>query len=296
MQEIRGEVYALKLLILGASGMLGHAVMRTLFDPSSDIEVYGAARSSCVRKALTEIPADQFVIGFDAEKTDDLIDIFARIQPDVVVNCIGVVKQLEAANNPLTVLPLNTMLPHRLARLCASAGARLIHISTDCVFSGTRGRYLESDTSDATDLYGKSKYLGEVTCANSVTLRTSIIGHELNTSHSLIEWFLRQQGDISGYTKAIFSGLPTIELARVIRDFVLPNPRLSGLYHVAAAPISKYDLLNLVAQVYGKSIKIIPNHSVVIDRSLNGQLFAQEAGYHAPDWPQLIQMMYEKNK
>lgn len=274
--------------------MLGHAVMRTLFDPNSEIKVYGAARSSYVRTVLTEIPADQFVIGFDAEKTDDLIDIFARIQPDVVVNCIGVVKQLEDAKNPLTVLPLNTMLPHRLERLCANAEARLIHISTDCVFSGTRGRYLESDASDTTDLYGKSKYLGEVTGANSVTLRTSIIGHELNTSHSLIEWFLRQQGDISGYTKAIFSGLPTIELARVIRDFVLPNPGLSGLYHVAAAPISKYDLLNLVAQYYGKSIKITPDNSVVIDRSLDGQLFAQETGYHVPDWPQLIQIMCEK--
>ena len=259
--------------------MLGHAVMITLFDSNSKIKVYGTARSSYVRTVLTEIPADQFIIGFDAEKTDNLIDIFARIQPDVVVNCIGVVKQLEVAKNPLTVLPLNTMLPHRLERLCANAGARLIHISTDCVFSGTRGRYLESDASDTTDLYGKTKYLGEVTGANSVTLRTSIIGHELNTSHSLIEWFLRQQGDISGYTKAIFSGLPTIELARVIRDFVLPNPSLSGLYHVASAPISKYDLLNLVAQYYGKSIKNTPDNSVVIDRSLDGQLFAQETGY-----------------
>ena len=147
------------------------------------------------------------------------------------------------------------MLPHRLHGFCSAAGARLIHISTDCVFSGAHGGYFENDPSDATDLYGKSKYLGEVSGANTVTLRTSIIGHELNTSHSLIEWFLRQQGEISGYTKAIFSGLPTIELARVIRDFVLPNPSLSGLYHVAAAPISKYDLLNLVAQVYGKSIE-----------------------------------------
>lgn len=286
----------MKILILGTSGMLGHAVMRTLFGSSSDIEVYGAARSSSVCNALTEIPADQFLIGFDAEKTDNLIEIFAQIQPDVVINCVGVVKQLEAAIDPLRVLPLNTMLPHRLERLCASAGARLIHISTDCVFSGTRGGYLESDDSDATDLYGKSKYLGEVSGVNSVTLRTSIIGHELNTSHSLIEWFLRQQGDIRGYTNAIFSGLSTIELARVIRDFVLPNPRLSGLYHVAAAPISKYDLLNLVAKVYGKPIKIAPCHSVVIDRSLNGQLFAKEAGYHAPDWPQLIETMYQQNK
>lgn len=286
----------MKLLILGASGMLGHAVMRVLYDPGSDIKVYGAARSSSIRSALTVVPADQFLTGFDAEKTEDLIDIFARIQPDVVVNCIGVIKQLETANDPLTVLPLNTMLPHRLARLCAGTGARLIHVSTDCVFSGLRGGYLESDTSDATDLYGKSKYLGEVTGRNVVTLRTSIIGHELNTSHSLIEWFLRQQGEIHGYTKAIFSGLPTIELARVIRDFVLPNPNLSGLYQVAAAPISKYDLLNLVAQVYRKSIEIIPNQSIIIDRSLNGQLFAQATGYYAPDWPQLIQMMYDNNK
>jgi dTDP-4-dehydrorhamnose reductase len=185
------------------------------------------------------------------------------------------------------------MLPHRLAQICALAGARLIHFSTDCVFSGARGNYIETDPLDATDLYGQSKYIGEVAYPHTLTLRTSFIGHELETSNELIEWFLMQEGPIKGFTGAIYTGLPTVTLAGLVRDVDLPRPDLSGIYHVASAPISKYDLLSLVAKVYRKTIDIVPDDKVRIDRSLNGTKFKEATGYVAPPWPSLIEAMHE---
>ena len=213
------------------------------------------------------------------------------MRPDVVINCIGLVKQIAAVNDPILALSINSILPHRLARLCDLASARLIHVSTDCVFSGGKGGYVESDPPDALDLYGRSKLLGEVAYPHAITLRTSIIGRELNGSHGLIGWFLAQQGAVSGYTRAVFSGLPTCELARVVRDFVLPQPELHGVYHVVAEPISKYALLQLVNGAYGKHLEITPDASVQIDRSLNGGRFRAATGYVAPSWPELVEQM-----
>jgi len=211
----------------------------------------------------------------------------------VVINCVGVVKQLESAEDPLVVLPINALLPHRLVRLCETNGARFVHVSTDCVFSGKRGNYQEHDPADADDLYGRSKYLGEVDYPNAITLRTSIIGHELSTTHGLIGWFLSQAGQVRGYRRAIFSGLPTVELARVIRDYVLSQPELRGVYHVSAAPISKYDLLTLVAKTYGRTTQIVPDDNVVIDRSLDSLRFRQATGYEPPVWLDLVRRMHE---
>jgi dTDP-4-dehydrorhamnose reductase len=191
----------------------------------------------------------------------------------------------------LQAIPINSLLPHRLAQLCAIAGSRLLHVSTDCVFSGSKGMYKESEASDAHDLYGQSKYLGEVDYSHAVTLRTSIIGREFTSAHGLIDWFLSQQGSVRGYTKAIFSGLPTVELARVMHDFVLPNPGLRGLYHVSAEPIDKYTLLQQVAQAYGKAIQIQPDERVAIDRSLDSTRFRAATGYAPPPWPELIVRM-----
>jgi dTDP-4-dehydrorhamnose reductase len=185
------------------------------------------------------------------------------------------------------------MLPHRLARLCDLAGARLVHVSTDCVFSGTKGMYTESDFPDANDLYGRSKYLGEVDYPNAITLRTSIIGHELEGARSLLCWFLAQSNSVRGFTKAVFSGVPTVEMARIIRDFVLPRPELHGLYHVSVAPISKYELLKLVAQTYGTLTAIEPSDQVVIDRSLDSTRFRASTGYRPPAWPELVRTMCE---
>ena len=212
-----------------------------------------------------------------------------------MINCVGLIKQLAVANDPLSALPINAMLPHRLARLCELLGARLIHVSTDCVFSGRAGMYTEEAPSDANDLYGKSKFIGELhNQANAITLRTSIIGHELGSQYALIDWFLAQEGAVKGYAKAVFSGLPTVELARVMRDYVLPQPNLNGLYHVSAEPIDKLSLLNWVAEIYDKDIQITLDEGVQIDRSLDSTRFRQASGYVPPTWPDMIRKMYEQ--
>lgn len=282
----------MRVLVLGASGMLGNAMFRVL-SQGTGLEVFGTARSGSVRRFFASEAGQRIIAGVDVENQDSLARVFAELKPQVVVNCIGLIKQLADADDPLQALPINAMLPHRLARLCDLGGARLVHVSTDCVFTGTKGNYRESDLSDATDLYGKSKFLGEVAYPRTITLRTSIIGHELSSAHGLVGWFLAQEGRVKGYTRAIFSGLPTMELARVVRDVVLPRTDLSGLYHVASSAIAKYDLLKLVAQVYGKAIEIVPDDAVLIDRSLNADRFKEASGYVAPPWPELVKAMFE---
>lgn len=281
----------MKVLVLGASGMLGNAVMRVLSE-NKGWQVFGTVRSSAAARFFPPDIAASLVAGVDVEDQDALVRVFASVRPDVVINCIGLIKQLADGDDPLLALPINAMLPHRLARLCELAGSRLVHVSTDCVFSGSRGAYVEEDVSDALDLYGKSKFLGEVHDAHAITLRTSIIGHELQSAHGLVEWFLSQQGRCKGYRRAVFSGLPTVVLAKIIRDVVIPRPELSGLYHVAAAPISKFDLLTLVARQYNKNIEIVPDDTVVIDRSLRADRFQQASGYVADGWPELIKQMH----
>ncbi|WP_449438871.1 dTDP-4-dehydrorhamnose reductase family protein [Pseudomonas migulae] len=280
-----------RVLVLGVTGMLGNAVFR-VFSADAGHETWGTLRSAAALRNFPLQAHERLLIGLDALDQDALTAAFSRVRPDVVINCVGLIKHLADAKDPLTALPINAMLPHRLARLCELSGARLIHVSTDCVFSGRKGGYLESDTSDAEDLYGKSKYIGELhDLPHAITLRTSIIGHELGSSHALVDWFLSQQGSAKGFTKAIFSGLPTVELARVMKDFVVPHLSLNGLYHVAAEPIAKFDLLGLVASEYGKQIDIRPDDALVIDRSLNGSRFREVTGYVAPGWPELIRRM-----
>lgn len=280
-----------RVLVLGVTGMLGNAVFR-VFSADAGHETWGTLRGG---GALRHFPAavhDHLLAGVDVLDQDALAGCLSRVRPDVVINCVGLIKHLADAKDPLTALPINAMLPHRLARLCELSGARLIHVSTDCVFSGRKGGYMESDTSDAEDLYGKSKYIGELhDLPHAITLRTSIIGHELGSNYALVDWFLSQQGSVKGFTKAIFSGLPTVELARVMKDFVVPHSNLNGLYHVAAEPIAKFDLLELVASEYGKEIDIRPDDQLVLDRSLDGSRFREATGYVAPLWPELIREM-----
>lgn len=272
--------------------MLGNAMLR-LFSQSEGHRALGTVRSSRAMRLLPAELRDSLIVGVDVENFDSLSRGIAAAKPDVVINCIGVVKQLSESDDPLTAIPINSLLPHRLARLCDLAGARLIHVSTDCVFSGRKGLYTEADFPDANDLYGRSKYLGEVDYPNAVTLRTSIIGHELDGARSLVGWFLAQSSSVRGFTRAVFSGLPTVELARVIRDFVLPNPQLRGTYHVSADPINKYDLLKLVAGAYGKTIDIVPDASLVIDRSLLSMRFREATSYAPPPWRLLVEGMRE---
>lgn len=279
------------VLVIGASGMLGNAVLR-VFAESPGYSVRGSARSAALLKRLPGALHDRIVTGIDVENADSVARLFALTQPDVVINCVGLIKQLAEAEDPLAAIPINALLPHRLARLCEIAGARLVHLSTDCVFAGTKGNYKETDAPDASDLYGRSKLMGEVDYPHAITLRTSIIGHELDSAHGLVGWFLSQDGPVRGFNRAVFSGLPTVELARVIRDHVLPHPELQGLYHVSATEINKHDLLTLVARIYGRSNSITPDDQLVIDRSLDSSRFRSATGYQPLEWPELVQRMH----
>ena len=279
-----------RVLVLGASGMLGNAVLR-YFHNSPGYAAFGTTRSAAVLQHLPPTLHKQIVLGVDVEQFDTLVMAFAKVRPQVVVNCIGVVKQMAEADDPLFAIPINSVLPHRLARLSRVAGARFIHVSTDCVFDGRKGMYTEADFPDAYDLYGRSKLLGEVDYEHAITLRTSIIGHEIASAHGLVGWFLAQEGPVRGFTKAIFSGLPTVELARVIRDAVIPNPSLRGVYHVSAEPIAKYDLLCQIAKAYGRATTITPDDKLLIDRSLDSSRFRSATGYVAAPWPDLLRDM-----
>ena len=281
-----------KILVLGASGMLGNAIYRH-FCTHTAHEVVGVVRSA---RSMNGLPAELragIVEGGDVEDLDALVRIFDRHRPTVLINCVGLVKQLGNAKDPLAAIPINAVLPHRLANLCSLSNTRLIHLSTDCVFSGSKGMYVEDDLPDACDVYGRTKLLGEVDYPHALTLRTSIIGHELSGAHSLVCWFLAQEGRVRGFSQAIFSGLPTVEIARIIEAYVLPRPDLSGLYHLSAAPIDKFSLLKLVADTYHKSIQIDEDSSVAIDRSLDSTRFREATGFRPDDWPTLIQRMYD---
>lgn len=283
-----------KVLILGGTGMLGHMLF-TQLSLQKNLDTYATARTSSglslwfspdlVKKIRADVDADNF---------DTVIRAFASIQPDIVINCIGLIKQLPIARDPLSAITINSLLPHRISMICRSAGARMIHISTDCVFDGKKGNYTETDPSNADDLYGRSKFLGEVAYPpHCVTLRTSIIGHELKGKLGLIEWFLAQKGEVNGFTHAIYSGFPTVELAHIITDYILPSKDLNGVYHVSSDPISKYDLLGLVAKRYAKQIKIEPYDDFYQDRSLDSSAFRRITGYIPPSWPELVDKMYQ---
>jgi|SRR5450830_474946 len=282
----------MKVLVFGAGGMIGSAMFRGLSVPS-EWQVWGTLRSADAIAFFSEQQRERLLIVPDVENNDQLVRIFAQVQPDVVVNCIGLTKHHKEAEDPLLAIPLNALLPHRMADLCKVAGARLIHISTDCVFAGTRGNYIEDDAPDATDIYGKAKHLGEVTnVSHAITLRTSTIGHELKSAYGLLEWFLAQQQSCKGFSRAVFSGLPNTVFAEIVRDHVIPRPELHGLYHVSADPIGKYELLQLIAHQYGKQIDIIRDNNFVIDRSLNSERFNQATGYRVASWLDLIRAMH----
>ncbi len=282
----------MKVLVLGSSGLIGSTTLRVLSE-RSDWQVYGSIRSDSIRPFLPKISADKLISNLDVDNLSSIIQIISEIRPDVVINCIGATKHKKEGNSPLNAIELNALLPHRLAQVCALAGSRFIHISTDCVFSGKDGFYSELAFADADDVYGRSKALGEVTYGGALTLRTSTIGHELQSNYGLLNWFLSQKSSCKGFNKAIFSGLPTVVFAQVIRDIVLENTQLAGLYHVAAQPINKYDLLKMIAKVYEKEIDIKADDSLIINRSLDASKFNQATGYNPPTWQNLIETMYQ---
>lgn len=281
----------MNIAILGVTGMLGSTLFR-YFSINDSHHVYGAARNLSL---LDSYPKDwkRKVTILDVAEDKYFSEWLSSLKPDVVINCIGIIKQLKESENSIQSIKINSLFPHQIASICNQIGARLIHFGTDCVFSGIAGNYREQDLPDARDLYGLSKLLGEVTTyPNVLTLRTSIIGHELKTQYSLIDWFLGQSSEIRGYRKAIFSGLPTYEIARILDEFVLPNVDLSGLYHLSAEPIDKYTLLSKIKKIYNKNIVINPDDSLVINRSLDSSQFRLETGYQPLSWDRMLQDMY----
>lgn len=283
----------MRVLVFGAGGMLGHKLMQVL-GPNHD--VFGTIRGETENLAPFA-PGDRISTGVSVEDHDSIRRAIETIKPDVVINAIGIIKQLPDSKNVITTLTVNSIFPHRLAELSEEFGFRLITISTDCVFSGSRGSYSEDDVPDASDLYGKSKNLGEVVGDNCLTLRTSIIGHELGTAHSLIDWFLSNRGgNVKGFAKAIYSGFPTIVFAAIIDNLIRNHPNLAGLYHVSSDPVNKYDLLRLVNETYGSDVTIERDEEFKIDRSLDSTRFRIETGFAPASWKEMIGMMADDAK
>jgi dTDP-4-dehydrorhamnose reductase len=280
----------MKILVFGAGGMLGHKLIQVL---SPHAEVWGTLRRGFGDFGRFEILEEERCVSYiDAAGEASIRKAVERARPDVVLNAIGVVKQLPTAKDVITTLTINSIFPHRLAQLGEEFGYRLITISTDCVFDGVKGNYSEADTPNAIDLYGKSKNLGEVTSKRSLTLRTSIIGRELSTSHSLVEWFLSNEGGkVKGFRQAIYSGFPTVALANIIRDLIFDHPNLSGLYHVSSDRIDKYELLRLLKEYYKANIDIEPSDDLRIDRSLDSSRFRTEIGFKPAAWPEMVGQM-----
>jgi dTDP-4-dehydrorhamnose reductase len=280
----------MKILIFGSGGMLGHKLIQVL---SPHADVWGTLRRGYGEFGRFGILDETRCIPHvDAADESSIRQAIDHPRPEVVINAIGVVKQLPTSKDVITTLTINSIFPHRLAQLAEEYGFRLITISTDCVFDGKKGNYSEADLPNAVDLYGKSKNLGEVDRGRSLTLRTSIIGRELSTAHSLVEWFLSNEGgSVKGFRQAIYSGFPTVVLANIIKDLIVEHPGLSGLYHVSSDPINKYDLLKLLKKYYKVNIKIEPSDDVRIDRSLDSTRFRTATGFSPSDWPEMVERM-----
>jgi len=282
------------VLIFGANGMLGHQLCRVL---SARMETWTTFRESPAKyKPYDFIPQERTLGGVNAEDIASVRKAIETVKPDVVVNCIGIVKQRDEAKQAIPSIQVNALFPHQLADLCHEYGTRLVQISTDCVFSGLRGRYTEADVPDPVDLYGRTKLLGELHRPNCLTLRTSIIGWQLNTFSSLLSWFSQQRGQrIKGYQQAIYSGFSTYVLAGLISDLIETRSDLTGLYQVASEPISKYDLLVALRDKLGwDDIEIEADDNFYCDRSLIGTRFSVATGWKAPAWDEMLSGLAEE--
>ncbi len=280
----------MRILILGGGGMLGHKLVQAL---RGEFDTWATLRGAPpAYEPYGIFDRAKVVAGVDVLNFDTVIDAFARVRPTAVINCVGIIKQLPTAHDPVLSLTVNSLLSHRLHRLSVASGARLIHFSTDCVFSGRKGGYTEDDPSDALDLYGRSKFLGETSGPGALTIRSSIIGRELSTASGLVEWFLSQRGRrVEGYTRAIYTGFTTGQMARIVRSILVEHPELQGTLQVSSEPINKYDLLVLLRQAYGMDVEIVPGDRVQIDRSLDSTRFRTLTGLVPPSWPTMIEQM-----
>lgn len=284
----------MRALVLGGSGMLGHQVCRVL---SERTETWATFRDEPARHEQYNFISRKHALGgVYAEDVASVRSALESVKPDAVINCIGIVKQRDKARQAIPSIQVNALFPHQLADLCQEHTTRLVQISTDCVFSGLRGAYTEADVPDPVDLYGRTKLLGELNRPGCLTLRTSIIGWQLNTFTSLLSWFSQQRGQrIKGYQRSIYSGLSTRVLANLISDLIETRPDLTGLYQVASEPISKYDLLITLRDKLGwDDVEIEPDDNFFCDRSLVGTRFSVATGWKAPNWDEMLSGLAEE--
>jgi dTDP-4-dehydrorhamnose reductase len=281
----------MRAIVLGASGMLGHKLLQRL---RGSIDTAGTIQTDKLDSTLKNaLAGTKLYCNVTAECLQSICDAIDDWRASIVLNCIGVIKQAKAATDPVPSIAINALLPHQLAHLSAARKAKLIHFSTDCVFSGNRGNYTEDDSPDPTDLYGRTKLLGEVHAPGALTLRTSIIGHELRGHLGLIDWFLKQRGgNANGFSEARYSGLTTLALAEVVAQVVQSHADLNGVWHVSSNPISKFDLLQIVNRVYGLDIELAKDQSFVCDRSLNSSRFRARVGWKPATWEDMIISMH----
>jgi len=281
-----------KILVLGASGMLGYTLFHK-YSKDNRFVVFGTIRNEEDLRFFKSNKSN-ILCSIDAMKIATIEDAIKNLKPDLIINCIGIIKQLKESKNHLLTIKINSLFPHQLAELAGKYSARLVLISTDCVFDGVNGNYTEDDDSNATDLYGKTKYLGEIGNEKHViTLRTSIIGHELKHHISLVDWFLNQNNEVNGFANAIYTGFPTVEFAHIISNVIIPNKDISGLFNVSAEKINKFELITLISRIYEKQIKIIPYDKFVCDRSLDSSKFRALTNYTPPSWESMIKDMYK---
>lgn len=282
--------FAVKILVLGATGMLGH---RLLGDLARRHEVSGAIRGPVQQwRDHPVLRGQRLISGWDAMAPDSILPLLDRERPEVAINCIGIVKQLKEAHDPIPSIAVNALWPHRLAAACRERCIRLLHFSTDCVFSGERGPYAEDDLTDARDLYGRTKLLGEIAQPGCLTLRSSIIGHELRGGSGLLEWFLRRRGgSASGFSGALYTGVTTNEMAAIVGRVIERFPDLDGLWQVAATPIDKFSLLSKLNAAYGLGVALDRDESFRCDRRLDGSRFAAATGIVPAGWDDMIAAM-----
>jgi dTDP-4-dehydrorhamnose reductase len=275
------------ILILGGDGMFGHQLLSWL-QPRHEVRVT-LRQDLSAYQTYGLFTASNAYAGVDVSSLERMSDVLGDFRPDAVINCVGIVKQRPVARESIPSIEINALFPHRLSVLCKGVGARLVHLSTDCVFSGRKGNYQENDLSDAEDLYGKTKFLGEIHDSHCLTLRTSIIGRELVRKKSLLEWCLSQQGTVKGFRNAIYTGFTTLEMSRIIENTLVNYPEASGLYQVSSEPISKYDLLLLFQKMFNLNIQVVPDEVFCCDRSLDSTRFRKEFRYTPPTWEAMIE-------
>lgn len=281
----------MKILILGANGMLGHVIFN-YFTIKTKWKIIGTVRSQ--NKLNTNFHRNIHILNLSNK--NNILRLIKIESPDVIINCIGVVKQNNMLNNVNSTIYTNLLFVHELYDICKIYNIRLIHFSTDCVFSGKDGNYFETDKPDAIDLYGRTKFLGEIKFDGALTLRTSFLGHQLDADYSLLEWFLKQKSFCYGYENAIYSGLPTVEIASVLMKHVIPNEKIFGLYHLSSEPINKYELLKIIKKIYGLNLLINKDKTIKIDRSLNSDKFKKIMKYKSPSWNEMVKKMFKYRK